>query len=60
MTIETIPGSDSRYFLISFDKDGRERTDDPHALTGRLSDSVVEELAANPITDAVNVNVVVA
>jgi hypothetical protein len=51
MTIETILGSDSRYFLISFDKDGRERTDDPHAPMGRLSDSVAEELAASPITD---------
>jgi hypothetical protein len=53
MTIETVPGSDTRYFLINFDKDGRERTDDPHAPNGRLSDSVAEELAAQPITDVV-------
>jgi hypothetical protein len=51
MTIETVPGSDTRYFLINFDKDGRERMDDPAAPNGRLSDSVAEELAAQPYTD---------
>jgi hypothetical protein len=51
MTIETVPGSDTRYFLINFDKDGRERLDDPAAPNGRLSDSVAEELAAQPYTD---------
>lgn len=51
MTIETIPGSDTRYYLINFDKDGRERLDDPAAPNGRLSDTLVEELAAQPITD---------
>jgi len=51
MTIETIPGSDTRYFLINFDKNGRERADAaaaPHAL---LSDKVADELVAHPYTD---------
>lgn len=51
MTIETIPGSDAHYYLINFDKDGRERLDDPAALNGRLSDTLVEALVAQPITD---------
>lgn len=51
MTIETVPGSDTRYYLINFDKDGRERLDDPAAANGRLSDTLVEELIAQPITD---------
>lgn len=51
MTIETVPGSDLRYYLLNFDKDGRERTDDPDAPNGRLSDNVAEALAARAITD---------
>ncbi|MGE5154022.1 MAG: hypothetical protein ACM3ST_08405 [Bdellovibrio bacteriovorus] len=53
MTIETVPGSDTRYYLINFDKDGRERLDDPDAPNGRLSDTVAETLIAEPITDCV-------
>jgi len=53
MTIETIPGSETRYYLINFDEDGRERSDDPHAANGRLSDTVAAELAAQPVTDVV-------
>ena len=51
MTIETIPGSDIRYYLINFDENGRERFDDPDAPNGRLSDTVAEELASKPYTD---------
>lgn len=51
MTIETVPGSATRYFLINLDAGGRERLDDPHAANGRLSDSVAAELAAQPYTD---------
>ena len=29
MPIEQIPGSDLRYYLVAFDGEGRERTDDP-------------------------------
>lgn len=53
MTIETIPGSDTRYLLINLDRDGHERDDDPQAPTGRLSDLVVERLVAGPITDVI-------
>jgi hypothetical protein len=51
MTIETIPGSKTQYLLISFDQDGRERTDDPNAPNGRLSDTAAQTIAAQPITD---------
>ena len=51
MTIETVPDSSLRYFLINYDKHGRERLDDPHAPNGRLSDTVAETLAGEPITD---------
>lgn len=53
MTIETIPGSETRYYLINFDTDGHERSDDPHAASGRLSDPLAQELAAQPVTDVV-------
>ena len=51
MTIETIPGSETRYLLVNFDPNGQERTDDPDAPTGRLSDVAADELAKQPITD---------
>ena len=51
MTIETVPGSETRYYLINFDKDGRERLDDPDAPNGRLSDTLMEALIAQPVTD---------
>ena len=51
MTIETIPGSKTRYLLVCFDQDGRERTDDPDAPTGRLSDAAAQAVADQPITD---------
>ena len=33
MPFQTVPGTDLRYALINFDKDGRERTDDPQGGT---------------------------
>jgi hypothetical protein len=54
MTIQTVPGGKPGYFLIDFDKQGRERQDDPDAPSGRLSDRVAGLLttpAGNPITD---------
>lgn len=32
MPIETIPGTDVKYYLIAYDEDGEERTDDPDGL----------------------------
>jgi hypothetical protein len=51
MTIETIPNSSLRYYLISFDKNGEERMDDLDAFSGCLSDTVKQILKNEPITD---------
>ena len=52
MTIETIPNTDTSYYLLAFDKHGVERADDPDALAGKLlSDRVKQELRDQPITD---------
>lgn len=53
MPIQTVPGSELRYHLICFDKDGRERGDDPGAPGGRLSEVVhaAATSAAEPVTD---------
>ena len=48
MPIETTPNSKLKYYLIAFDAEGRERTDDP---AGKMSDKVVEALKNEPITD---------
>jgi hypothetical protein len=40
-----------RYFLVTFDKNGAERHDDPDRRGGSLSDMVVETLSTEPITD---------
>ena len=48
MPIEQIPGSDVRYYLVAFDGEGRERTDDP---AGLMSQRVVNALADQPVTD---------
>ena len=48
MPIEQIPDSDLRYFLVAFDGEGRERTDDP---AGLMSERVVSALEEQPITD---------
>ena len=39
MSIETVPGTELQYYLIAFDADGRERTDDPD---GSMSQRAVE------------------
>lgn len=51
MTIESVSNSDIQYYLISFDKHGNERTDDPDATDGILSNVLKDELANKPITD---------
>src|SRR5215208_7330571 len=48
MPIEQIPGSDLRYYLVAFDGEGRERTDDP---AGVMSQRVVNRLRDQPVTD---------
>ena len=48
MPIETTPKSKLKYYLIAFDAEGRERTDDPD---GKMSDKVIEALKSEPLTD---------
>ncbi len=51
MTVESITDSDIQYHLVSYDKNGNERTDDPDASGGSLSSVVKKELVSQPITD---------
>jgi hypothetical protein len=48
MSIQSGPGSDLRYYLIAFDKDGHERSDDPN---GVMSDRIAAAIR-DQITDA--------
>ena len=49
MALEQIPGASLGYYLIAFDKHGRERTDDPDG--GRFSRRALADLSAQPFTD---------
>ena len=49
MSLEQVPGTSVAYYLIAFDKNGRERTDDPDS--GTFSERVLADLAAQPATD---------
>src|ERR1035441_2850491 len=49
MAIEKVPGTPLTYYLIAFDKNGRERNDDPDG--GTLSNRMLADLAAQPVTD---------
>ncbi len=51
MTIRNVPETELKYHLISYDKRGEERTDDPDAPNGRASEAVLEALGTEPITD---------
>lgn len=51
MPIRKVPDHELTYYLISYDKKGRERSDDPDAPGGRLSDVVLAKLRDEPITD---------
>lgn len=48
MTIETVPRTSHRYYLIAFDADGRERTDDPDGL---MSERTLDALRTEMFTD---------
>ena len=47
MPIETIPGTDIRYYLVSLDEDGHERS----GSDGSMSQLITEALRADGITD---------
>jgi hypothetical protein len=48
MPIESVPGTDLKYYLIAFDKDGRERADDAGGL---MSPRILQVLGNEPVTD---------
>jgi hypothetical protein len=48
MPIRKLSASDQEYYLISFDAEGNERTDDPD---GMMSQRIIDVLANEPITD---------
>ena len=48
MSIQQVPGSDLRYYLVAYDKDGRERSDDPD---GVMSDRIGQAIRDDQITD---------
>jgi len=45
MPFETIPGTTEQYALLSFDKNGKERADDPDGIGGSLSKELVARAA---------------
>ncbi|HKA43280.1 MAG TPA: hypothetical protein VKF40_14950 [Burkholderiales bacterium] len=49
MSIQKVPNADLAYYLASYDKDGRERADDPDGL---MSDVIARAIAQEPVTDA--------
>jgi hypothetical protein len=50
MPIRDVPNTDLRYYLVAFDKKGRERPD-PDAGGGMLSDDIKKALADGTVTD---------
>ena len=48
MSIESVPGTDLNYFLVTFDENGKERSDDPDGL---MSEKVLETLCSVPVSD---------
>jgi hypothetical protein len=48
VTIERVPATNLTYYLIAYDAEGKERTDDPDAL---MSQRVLEVLKNEPVTD---------
>ena len=51
MPIETIPGTNERYFLLAFDKSGVERKDDRDGTNGLMSASLLTSLPREHPTD---------
>ena len=47
MPFRTIPNTTTEYALLSFDADGRERTDDPQGVGGRLSRAILDRARAS-------------
>lgn len=49
--LRSLPNSALQYHLISYDKHGVERSDDPDAKNGLMSEEVLATLAREPVTD---------
>jgi len=47
MPFEAIPGTTERYALLSFDTNGKERSDDPDDVGGSLSKELVARVGAD-------------
>jgi hypothetical protein len=47
MPFKTIPTTNVTYALIAFDGDGQERADDPHGVSGRMSQRILRDAAAD-------------
>jgi pimeloyl-ACP methyl ester carboxylesterase len=48
MPFKMIPNTTVTYALIAFDGDGRERTDDPDGISGRMSERLLQEAMSSP------------
>jgi hypothetical protein len=48
MPFKMIPDTTVTYAPIAFDGDGRERTDDPDGINGRMSERLVREAMSSP------------
>src|SRR5690242_17559011 len=48
MSIQSVPNTDLEYYLVAYDKDGRERSDDPDGL---MSERVARAIRDEPVTD---------
>jgi hypothetical protein len=48
MSIRSVPGSNLRYYLIAFNKNGSERSDDPD---GVMSERIASAIRADPVAD---------
>jgi hypothetical protein len=51
MSIRTVPGSQTSYALLAFDRHGAERQDDPDGVNGILATRVLTDLSSRPVTD---------
>jgi hypothetical protein len=46
MPLQSIPGTSEQYALLSYNKDGKERNDDPDGVDGVLSQRILSRIAA--------------
>jgi hypothetical protein len=49
MPIQQVPGTSLRYYLLCFDKEGQERSDDPYGR--KLSDQMLSDISRESPTE---------